>query len=391
MGDVMSDIQRFIKAVTLLILLTVLAVLNSEVPYICILIAGILMVVLCERSLSDEENKWLTVLQWILSAIFAVISGTYFSYLIFYECKFEKNKKVELVFPAGLYGITEFVMQKYITPQIIYHAIILLGLTTIIYVLEELVVRYMSAKKQILHAVRITAVNELYAKKLNQELVIKNYLVDKNARLEEREKISRNIHNSVGHSITAAIMTLDAADMLFGTAPDKAREKMNAANERIRASLGSIRQAVRVLDKENEFVSMEDFVGEILAVADSFVMDTMITIHTDFQRVDGAIQLPHAHTEFLAGAVQELLTNGVRHGKADLFTIMLDADSGHIKLSVKDNGKSDFSIENQADRIQNGFGLKKLISYVKKCGGEIAFFNDSGFKTEITLNILREE
>ena len=88
-------------------------------------------------------------------------------------------------------------------------------------------------------------------KKLAKELVIKNYLADKNARLEERENISRNIHNSVGHSITAAIMTLDAADMLYDTAPDKAREKMNTANERIRTGLEAIRQAVRVLDSNN--------------------------------------------------------------------------------------------------------------------------------------------
>ena len=57
--------------------------------------------------------------------------------------------------------------------------------------------------------------NEMHEKRLNQELTKQNYLADKNARLVERENISRNIHNSVGHSITAAIMTLDAADMLY--------------------------------------------------------------------------------------------------------------------------------------------------------------------------------
>lgn len=391
MGDIMSDIQRFIKAVIFLILLTVFAVVNSEVPYICILISGALMVVFCEGSLSEEESKWLTGLQWILSAIFAVIAGIYLSYLIFYECRFAKNRKVEFVFPAVLYGIVELISEKCITPQMLYHTIILLGLTVSFFALENFSAKYIIAKNKMQQAVRVTAVNELYTKKLNQELVIKNYLADKNARLEERETISRNIHNSVGHSITAAIMTLDAADMLFDTAPDKAREKMNVANERIRTSLASIRQAVRVLDKESEFVSMEDFVGEILATADSFVMDTMITVHTDFQRVDKAISLPHAHTEFLTGAVQELLTNGVRHGKADAFTIRLEADSSHIRLSIADNGRSDFSSENQEERIQNGFGLKKLVSYVKKCGGEILFSNAYGFKTEITLNVLSEE
>lgn len=231
----------------------------------------------------------------------------------------------------------------------------------------------------------------MYSKKLNQELVIKNYLADKNARLEERENISRNIHNSVGHSITAAIMTLDAADMLFDTAPKLAREKMNIANDRIRTSLDSIRHAVRVLDNENKFITVNDFISELVAVTDSFVMDTMIKIYTDFENVNQEVIIPHEYTEFLTGALKELLSNGVRHGNADIFTVTLTADSCNIKLKVVDNGKSNFSSENQKERIENGFGLNKMISYIKKCGGDMTFSNENGFKTEMTLKLLKEE
>ncbi len=77
---------------------------------------------------------------------------------------------------------------------------------------DRLAESYFSAKTEAEKAVRQSAVGELAEKRLNRELKLKNYLADKNARLEERETISRNIHNSVGHSITAAVMTLDAAD-----------------------------------------------------------------------------------------------------------------------------------------------------------------------------------
>lgn len=179
--------------------------------------------------------------------------------------------------------------------------------------------------------------------------------------------------------------------MLFDTAPDKAREKMNTANERIRMSLASIRQAVRVLDNENPYVSMEDFISELKAVVDGFMMDTMIKVYMDFGTVNREQQIPHEHTEFLTGVVQELLSNGVRHGGADVFTITLLADSRNLKLKVADNGKSDFSDENEQERIAHGYGLKKMISYVKKCGGTTRFVNQNGFQAELTLTLYQEE
>ena len=80
-------------------------------------------------------------------------------------------------------------------------------------------------------------ISELHEKRLNEQLIMQKIVDEKNARLLERENTSRNIHNSVGHSITAAIMTLDAADMLYDVRPEEARKKMNDANSRIRGSL----------------------------------------------------------------------------------------------------------------------------------------------------------
>ena len=65
--------------------------------------------------------------------------------------------------------------------------------------------------------------------------------------------------------------------------------------------------------------------------------------------------------------------------------VHIAADSNHIKLTVKDNGNSDFSAENASERLREGFGLKKLKSYAEKCGGTAVFSNENGFKSEITL------
>lgn len=372
-------------------LLTVLAVVNSPYPYVCILVVSLLMVVFSIASFSEEPSFFLSGIQMILSVIFGILSWDFFPFLIVSKCYGIKKKWIRFLLPAAVYGMAVLVMQTTSLPMRIRNMLILLAGSVVLYFLEEWMIKYNLAQDKIAQAVSVTAVNEMYERKFNQELLMKNYLADKNARLEERENISRNIHNSVGHSITAAIMTLDAADMLFDTNPAEARKRMNTANARIRLSLDSIRQAVRVLDRENEYIEMRDFLKELTAVTDCFAMDTRIRICTDFSNVPESQLIPREHTEFLTGALQEFLTNGVKHGNADLFTVNLTTDSGHVRLCVIDNGKSDFGDENEKERIRNGFGLKKLISYTQKCGGKAQFLNENGFRAELTLPLYKEE
>lgn len=384
----MYKMEQFIQAAVLLLLLTLYSVFTAPYPYVCFLTAGIFLILFSVRSLKDQNSIPFFIWQTILCAVFAVFSGNNFSYLIFYELRLKKSLLPLL--PAGIFFVSHIFHSPDSLPAIICSTLFLLGISEIIYIVEHFISNYIFIQNQMTHAIRATAVNELFEKKLNQELTIKNYLAEKNARLEERENISRNIHNSVGHSITAAIITLDAADLLFDTAPWQAREKMKLANERIRTSLQSIRHAVRVLDKENSMVYIEDLICELTTAAENFMLDTAIKVHMLPPDADISQELPLEYTEFLTGALQELLSNGVRHGNADAFTVNLTADSRHIKLHVCDNGTSDFSQINQQERIEHGFGLKKLLSYAKRCGGYAVFTNKNGFQSEITLPLLKE-
>lgn len=387
----MHETGQYLQAAFLLLLLTSISVFSTEYPYICILAASLLMIIFTVRSLSDRQSGGLIAMQSLLTALFILVSGNTVCFLAGFECRFFRRKALRIAIPSALYAVAQAVRQTLPLPRIIINMILLAAVSAVIFAAEYLLRSYISARSQISRAISVAAVNEMYEKKLNHELVIKKYLAEKNARLEERENISRNIHNSVGHSITAAIMTLEAADMLFEAAPDKARGKMNAANERMRTGLASIRHAVRVLDSENRLVGADDFISLLNAVTDSFVMDTTIQIRSDYCGIHPDIEIPHEHTEFLTGALQELLSNGVRHGNASRFTVILTADSGHIKLGVTDNGTSDFCSANSDERIRGGFGLKKLIAYASRCGGSAYFANKNGFCCEITLPLLKED
>lgn len=386
----MKKAIEYIVGVTMLIILFIVALISSDYDNAITVLFFLLIMLLTLQSISDTFSLPETLLQLVSAASLAVISDNPFCFLLLCQIRSDKYDFLRILTPALGLCVTSLIKGSvfYIT---LMNAVIITGISAVIYAAEKCLVKYFDTKDKLKRSVSICALGELSEKKLNDELRIKNYLSDRNARLEERENISRSIHNSVGHSITAAIMTLDAADMLFDTSPDKAREKVCTANKRIRDSLASIRRAVRVLDSEDKPVPASDLCDSIEAICKSFTMDTRINVSINFSESSSERLIPSVHAEFFCSAASELLSNGVRHGNADMFIVSLTSDSRHLQLTVTDNGESDFCSENSRVKIQNGFGLRKLISYCEKNGGKAEFSNLSGFKSVVTLPIIEEE
>lgn len=378
---------KYVQSTVLVVILTIYTLFNCADRYNILLLSGALMIIYTVESLSDEGAGGLFVVQIVLSVLFVLAAGNVSAYLIFQRIRFNGKRVFGVLLPAVMYCILN--AGGYV-PLIILNVLILTAAAFALDMAEQAFNWVVSAKAKSEQTISEIAVKELYEKKLNQQLVVKNYLAERNARLEERENISRNIHNSVGHSITAAVMTLEAADMLFDLEPERAREKMNLANDRIREGLSSIRHAVRVLDSENGFISMEDFITELETSAERFMTDTQLNIRLDCAQADKNTQLLHEHTEFLTGAVQELLTNAVKHGNADKILISVTAGSHYIKISVEDNGKGEFTEETLAFRIENGFGIKKIRSYIEKCGGKFDMKYRNGMCVTMELLISDE-
>lgn len=368
-----------------------MSILRNPSRIILILVcASAMMILYCIQSL-DEENYKLS--KWEIFGVlcFAIVSRQYLTFMLLFRIKTEGVKRRGVIWAAGLLIGCSILVWGTGIPYIVLHTMTVIAGILLLQVIQDILYRLEDQKIKNEKAISSTVIRELYEKKLNQELLKRQYLSEQNARLEERETISRNIHNSVGHSITAAIMTLDAADMLFEQQPERAREKMNQATTRIRGSLDQIRQAVRVLDHKNEFVSMEDFQNEISIIIDSFMMDTMRQVTFLCESSHTQAMIPREHTEFLSGAVEEILSNGVKHGNAERFHIYIQSDQAHIKVTVQDNGTSDFRAENSEKRIQDGFGIRKMISYTQRFGGYVTYGNNQGFITEIQLPLYGEK
>lgn len=381
----MSD---YLQTQILTIILTVYGLCNTGHPYYLLCVMGLLLIVYTIDNLSDQSSRSIIVCKVLLTAIFCVLEPGFFVFLLWGQVCDKRYRPAlsPVVFVLWQIACMGRGFQDAL-PIVIVQTAALTAVSIFLWYAQGLWRRQINDRRQIAASMEKLAQNEFEEHKLNRQLLLQSNIAERNARLEEREKISRNIHNSVGHTITAASMALDAAEVLWDTEPERALEKMRTANERIQSGLASIRHAVRVLDAEVESVSVDDFILELKAIADSFMMGTGLTVVLDQEILAPELYIAHEHTEFLTGAVEELLTNGVRHGHADRFIVRLSADSSHVRITVLDNGTSDFNSRNANSRIQNGFGLKKIIRYVEKAGGSAVFQNENGFCAELLLPV----
>ena len=401
-----------------IILMTVLAVGMSGRPAWMLTVGGALLICVTAGYIMDGEGKRLKIAQLLLAVLFALFVGNWWSCLIFVFLPWPKAWQNALMTNAMLVlelvwtvlrsmsgnmeenfltwnlislGDAQNVMGRHGLSHLIaawLAACFLINLLSILVMAGRMLLRRREQKEEEgRRRIQSYSLREMHEIQRSMELARQSFYVDKNARLLERENISRNIHNSVGHSITAAIMTLDAADILFEKKPEEAHRRMNDATERIRGSLGAIRSAVRALDEETRDISIKDLICYFDNILNEFLMDTERTCDRLYEFYDQEREIPREHAEFLTGALEELLTNGVKHGGATHFIVRLSGDKGHIRLDVSDNGNSDFGEENGDERIRNGFGLKKLSSYAKRCGGSTVFYNESGFHSSIDLPI----
>ncbi len=368
-----------------ILMLAALLLKFSTAPALFIIVAAALLVCITYDSLCEEKSSILFWTRLVLMTLFSLLAGHFLGFLVFYFQREVKSVR-KIAFGTGLFFLSEILFDRPVfMPEIFLHTLLLLICFFALEAAKRLILWYEAKDSMERRRLKMANISELHEKRLNEELVKQNLMAERNARLVERENISRNIHNSVGHSITAAIMTLDAADMLYEVKPEEARKRMNDANQRIRGSLESIRRAVRVLDEENADLTVKDLKAELGTVITEFAMDTSIQIYRDFQEIADETVIPRDDVVFLTGALQEFLTNGVKHGKADTFFVMLRGDSAHVRLEIKDNGHSDFDRQSSAQRLEQGFGLKKIVSYVEKCGGKARFQNEDGFRAVVEL------
>jgi len=196
-------------------------------------------------------------------------------------------------------------------------------------------------------------------RKVNSELLATQALLADNTRIAERVRIARELHDLVGHHLTALTLNLEVATHL---ADGKALEHVQQAHSLAKLLLADVREVVndmRVDDKVDLAAALRTLVAGVPEPV----------IHLDLP-AELAMTDPR-RAQVLLRCAQEMITNSVRHARATNLWIGLVQDMDGVALTARDDGRGVMSVE-------AGNGLNGMEERLRQLGGELKIESSPG-------------
>ena len=199
---------------------------------------------------------------------------------------------------------------------------------------------------------------------------------------EERSRISRDLHDTLGHRLTASIVQLEGAGRLVPDQQERAIQIIETVREQLAEGLDEVRETVSMLrTPAGTGISLSAALTQLAA---DFEQATHLPIAVSVP--DDLPPLPEAARLALFRATQEALTNVQRHAEATAASVLLTLGPGlaSVNVRVKDNGRG-----MAEDAISNGFGLRGMQERIAQLGGtvDIESTRTTGTSVSVTLPI----
>lgn len=237
--------------------------------------------------------------------------------------------------------------------------------------------RFIDAQKTIEHL--DTTINRL--SRFNQDLQQYARMIDEEAILKERNRISREIHDISGYMFTNLIALMDAAISMGGKDPERLSELHLAARAQAKDGLIETRKALKALRSSD--IGREKGLNAIFKIKKVFEKVTGIQVHIE----SGNIPLSFGPGIDMAlyRLIQEALTNAMRHGRATEVFITFWIQSNMLEVVVRDNGIG-------SKQIVKGIGLSGMEERLANLGGTLTADSlpEGGFRLTAQIPLPQE-
>ncbi len=199
----------------------------------------------------------------------------------------------------------------------------------------------------------------------NKKLLMAQEEVEHLAKVAERERIARDLHDVLGHTLSVIVLKSELASKLAERDPARAVQEIKDVERISRDALAQVRSTVRGYHSLSLKAEVEHATTTLMAAG--------VKVECSFAPAN----IPASHEGVLALALREAVTNVIRHAKASHCGLRLRPVDGGCELEIKDDGCGRMSPE--------GIGLTGMRHRVEALGGKLERGVNSGTRLVITL------
>jgi two-component system, NarL family, sensor histidine kinase DesK len=202
-------------------------------------------------------------------------------------------------------------------------------------------------------------------KRTREKLRLAKAEIEHLAKVAERERIARDLHDVLGHTLSVIVLKSELASKLIDRDLEKARKEIAEVEQTARAALAEIRQAVggyRAGTIQEEFARARS---------------TLETAGVSADCAADALKLTPAQETVLALITREAVTNVVRHAKASLCRLRLERDGASARLEIQDDGRGGGQLE--------GNGIRGMRERIEALHGRLDRDTAAGTRLTVTL------
>lgn len=366
-----------------------------------IILFAILIYLMYHRDKKIIEHKLVNNLYNFFEAIicFIIVYLLYMTYnglvlLVFCDCiynfKDDKYAKYMLISLIGMYLFTNWDVFTAFSPLMNFQQYVQfydVNLKNLLFLSKSILemfnillfIIFMSV-----YAVGQIQENEFISKKLRMISLVNKKLqryaiaTEKIGENNERKRLAREIHDTVGHALAGVAAGIDACIVMIDSNPEATKSQLKVISKVVRQGMVDVRKSLNKL--RPGALEKQGFKEAIEKMIDDFGSLSEVNIKLDYRLKD--VDLENTTEDILFRIIQESMTNSVRHGGASQINISLYMEENNLCLYIKDNGIG-------CSEISYGFGLKQMKERVAIINGKVKFDGTNGFMVMVKIPIFK--
>lgn len=213
---------------------------------------------------------------------------------------------------------------------------------------------------------------------VNEQLRKYSLMAEKMAETRERNRLAREIHDTLGHTLTGIAAGIDACLAIIGTSPEHTKKQLELISKATRDGIKDIRRSVSELRPDAlERFSLDYAINKMVTDINA-VSKTRVYFDCKVEN----LKFGEDEENTIYRTIQEGITNAIRHGHAREIWITIKKENQNILVQIKDNGIG-------CEKMNKGFGIKHMKERIRMLSGDVTFDGSNGFIVNARIPIRR--